>query len=181
MLALEQLSDSVEDLEEEHIVALTQPLIGWGTAEELMGLAKTSSRSLYGDLEPNDCVDKINILVGRIGEYEVLLLSTNSVSTPQLARLRILLDVETTNYARLSSTPAATDEPVKSSDSTSREQPATGTAAEQRRSSTASLSQSDETRRAFLVGQSEERVQALSVIMLHLCTGLQFAQGVATN
>lgn len=88
--------------------------------------------------------------------------------------------METTNYARLSSTPAATDEPVKSSDSTSREQTTT-TAAEQRRSSTASLSQSDETRRAFLVGQSEERVQALSVIMLHLCTGLQFAQGVATN
>lgn len=69
MLALEQLSDSVEDLEEEHIVALTQPLIGWGTAEELMGLAKTSSRSLYGDLEPNDCVDKINILVGRISDF----------------------------------------------------------------------------------------------------------------
>lgn len=63
MLALEQLSDCVDDLEEEHIVALTQPLIGWGTAEELMGLAKTSSRSLYGDLEPNDSVDKINILV----------------------------------------------------------------------------------------------------------------------
>lgn len=63
VLALEQLSDCVDDLEEEHIVALTQPLIGWGTAEELMGLAKTSSRSLYGDLEPNDSVDKINILV----------------------------------------------------------------------------------------------------------------------
>lgn len=37
------------------------------------------------------------------------------------------------------------------------------------------------TRRAFLVGQSEERVQALSVIMLHLCTGLQYAQGVANQ
>lgn len=33
--------------------------------------------------------------------------------------------------------------------------------------------------KAFLVGQSEERVQALSVIMLHLCTGMQYAQGVA--
>lgn len=35
--------------------------------------------------------------------------------------------------------------------------------------------------KAFLVGQSEERVQALSVIMLHLCTGLQYAQGVANQ
>lgn len=35
--------------------------------------------------------------------------------------------------------------------------------------------------KAFLVGQSEGRVQALSVIMLHLCTGLQYAQGVANQ
>lgn len=63
MQTLEQLSDSVDDLAEEHIVALTQPLVGWGTADELMSLAKTSSRSLYGELEPNDRVDKINILV----------------------------------------------------------------------------------------------------------------------
>lgn len=35
--------------------------------------------------------------------------------------------------------------------------------------------------KAFLIGQSEERVQALSVIMLHLCTGLQYAQGVANH
>lgn len=47
-------------------MALTQPLIGWGTADELMGLAKTSSRSLYADLEPSDRVDKINILVGSL-------------------------------------------------------------------------------------------------------------------
>lgn len=33
--------------------------------------------------------------------------------------------------------------------------------------------------KALLLGQSEERVQALSVIMLHLCSGLQHAQGVA--
>lgn len=35
--------------------------------------------------------------------------------------------------------------------------------------------------KAFLIGQSEERVQALSVIMLHLCTGLQYAQGVCNS
>lgn len=39
--------------------------------------------------------------------------------------------------------------------------------------------EADMARGAFLIGQSEERVQALSVIMLHLCTGLQYAQGVA--
>lgn len=43
----------------------------------------------------------------------------------------------------------------------------------------ASLVAQEAARRAFLAGQSEERVQALSVIMLHLCTGLQHAQGVA--
>lgn len=32
-----------------------------------------------------------------------------------------------------------------------------------------------------LVKNSESRVQALSVIMLYLCTGLQYAQGVANN
>lgn len=96
-----------------------------------------------------------------------------------MARLRILLDVETTNYSRLSTAPAGADEPAKSCDSPSRD--AMSAATESRRPSATSLSQSDETRRAFLIGQSEERVQALSVIMLHLCTGLQFAQGVATN
>lgn len=39
----------------------------------------------------------------------------------------------------------------------------------------------DAARKAFLVGNSEKRVQALSVIMLYLCTGLQYAQGVANN
>lgn len=39
----------------------------------------------------------------------------------------------------------------------------------------------DEARKAFLVGQSEERVQALSILMLHLCTGLQYAQGVVSQ
>lgn len=60
---LEQLSDVVEDITEEQINTLTEPLIGWGTPDELMGLAKTASRSLYGELEPHDRVDKINILV----------------------------------------------------------------------------------------------------------------------
>lgn len=41
--------------------------------------------------------------------------------------------------------------------------------------------QHDLARKAILIGQSEERVQALSVVMLFLCTGLQYAQGVANQ
>ena len=39
----------------------------------------------------------------------------------------------------------------------------------------------DVARKAFLVGESDERVQALSIIMLYLCTGLQHAQDIATQ
>uniref|UniRef100_A0A182IYM2 Uncharacterized protein n=1 Tax=Anopheles atroparvus TaxID=41427 RepID=A0A182IYM2_ANOAO len=41
--------------------------------------------------------------------------------------------------------------------------------------------QHDSTRSAFLAGQSEERVQALSIIMLHLCSGLQNVQEPAAG
>lgn len=62
---LEQMPDEIIEITDEQIVALTEELIGWGTPEELMGLAKTTSRTLYADLEPDDRVDKINILVGQ--------------------------------------------------------------------------------------------------------------------
>lgn len=60
---LEQLSDVAADIAEEQIRSLTEPLINCGSSDELMGLAKTASKSLYGELEPTDRVDKINILV----------------------------------------------------------------------------------------------------------------------
>lgn len=60
---LEQLPDNAENFTEEQICALTEPLINCGSSEELMGLAKTASRSLYGELEPTDRVQKINLLV----------------------------------------------------------------------------------------------------------------------
>lgn len=60
---LEQMPDEITEITDEQIVALTEELIGWGTPEELMGIAKTTSRTLYTDLEPDDRVDKINILV----------------------------------------------------------------------------------------------------------------------
>jgi hypothetical protein len=38
-------------------------------------------------------------------------------------------------------------------------------------------SQVESVQKSFINGQSEERIQVLSVIMLHLCSGLQAAQG----
>lgn len=60
---LEQLPDVVEDISEEQIRALTEPLTNWGSSDDLMGLAKTASRSLYGDVEPSERMLKINVLV----------------------------------------------------------------------------------------------------------------------
>jgi hypothetical protein len=36
--------------------------------------------------------------------------------------------------------------------------------------------QSEHTRIAFLIGKSDEKVQALAVLMLHFCAGLQHTQ-----
>lgn len=104
-----------------------------------------------------------------------------------------MLDVETTNYELLR-------DPLPDLQTTNNSSvipPITPDAspmrsiihnAQQRRPSNSSLVKqqqqqhlSDETHKTLLTGQSEERVQALSVIMLHLCTGLQYAQGVATQ
>lgn len=60
---LEQLSDVAGDITEEQIYELTEPLVNAGSSDDLMGLAKTTSRSLYCDLEPVDRAEKINILV----------------------------------------------------------------------------------------------------------------------
>lgn len=61
---LEQLPDEIMDISKQQISELTDPLIEWGGAQdELMTLAKASSRNLYMELEPKDRVDKINTLV----------------------------------------------------------------------------------------------------------------------
>lgn len=62
-LKLEQLPDDIDKMSSEEIGCLTEPLIGFGSPDELMGLAKTASKSLYSDFEPKDRVDKINKLV----------------------------------------------------------------------------------------------------------------------
>lgn len=102
-----------------------------------MALAKSTSKSIYADLEPDERTERINKL---------------------LSKLHIALDCETLNQSSLS---AAKD----------------GTVKDDGKPKTNTTQQADATRSAFLAGQSEERVQALSVIMLHLCSGLQHAQG----
>lgn len=101
----------------------------------------------------------------------------------QLSKLKLALDSETTAHANL----VISDTTALLSDKSNEKSKLT-TDYNVRRSSSAESTprKFKETEhnlagKAFLVGQSEERVQALSVIMLHLCTGLQYAQGVATQ
>lgn len=105
--------------------------------------------------------------------------------------MRLALDSETTAHANLvaSETAAALLEnktPEKSATTTSSSSLTTDFKATRSSSAESTPKKSkdyevDAARGAFLIGQSEERVQALSVIMLHLCTGLQYAQGVASQ
>lgn len=60
---LELLPNDIADITREHINGVTEPLISFGGPDELMGLAKSSSRTLYADLEPTERLAKINSLV----------------------------------------------------------------------------------------------------------------------
>ncbi|XP_065083846.1 PDZ domain-containing protein 8 isoform X2 [Ochlerotatus camptorhynchus] len=135
---LESLPEDLKELQMDQIVELTAPLIEYGSSDSLMALAKSTSKSIYADHEPDVRTENINKL---------------------LSKLHIALDCETLNQSSLS----ATKEGVATDDG--KDKLAVGS------------QQVDATRSAFLAGQSEERVQALSVIMLHLCSGLQHAQG----
>lgn len=109
----------------------------------------------------------------------------------QLLKLRLALDSETTAHANLIASLAnLTDIPKKSERNASLTNVSSlGIDVVQLQMSSSADSTPvkskenvlAETRKAFLIGESEKRVQALSVIMLYLCTGLQYAQGVTTN
>lgn len=60
---LDQLPTNINDITREQIVSLTEPLIGWGDPDEMMALAKTTSRTLFIEIEPNERVQVINKLV----------------------------------------------------------------------------------------------------------------------
>lgn len=118
-----------------------------------------------------------------------------------MTKLRIALDSETTEHASLESSRTNLDksptherssqESIRFTSDTSLllQTKAPTTTSSQSNISVLSTdanrnkfnSEHEMARKAFLIGQSEERVQALSVLMLHLCTGLQYAQCVALN
>lgn len=138
----------------------------------MMSHAKTASNYLFHDLEPLERVDRISGL---------------------LTKLRLALDFETSNHADLTANanelrqnkdkPKANVEPLKlGSDSSlllQTKSPADNSLA---RGRAVDLDlEAKMTKCAFLLGQSEERVQALSVIMLLLCSGLQHAQGTVNQ
>ncbi|XP_058823324.1 PDZ domain-containing protein 8 [Topomyia yanbarensis] len=135
---LESLPEDLKQLQMDQIVDLTAPLIEYGSSDTLMALAKSSSKTIYAEHEPDLRTDKINKL---------------------LSKLHIALDCETLNQTLLSASKDGGGKADENKPKNSTQPPA------------------DATRSAFLAGQSEERVQALSVIMLHLCSGLQHAQG----
>lgn len=107
--------------------------------------------------------------------------------TTQLSKLRLALDSETTAHANLVASETikllsdTTPERNPNSSSLTPEKSKRGSSSAESTPKKPRENEHDLAGKAFLVGQSEERVQALSVIMLHLCTGLQYAQGVANQ
>lgn len=161
--------DAVQDatqIDEEDIVQITEPLMGWGCPDDMMSHAKEASNFLYVDVEPNERLDRINGL---------------------LSKLRLALDYETSNHADLTANanelrqfrdkPASVEALKLGSDASIVLQTKSPLEKELKKGRIDSDLEAKITRCAFLLGQSEERVQALSVIMLYLCSALQCAQG----
>ncbi|KAH8368794.1 hypothetical protein KR084_006023 [Drosophila pseudotakahashii] len=121
---LEALPLDCPELSFEQVIVITEPIVRHTRNEDLMNLAKSTSKHLYVGLPPDERVAKINEL---------------------LTKLKVALDAETEGYTQMNDAEKATEihgqSPWKSD-------------------------------------RSDERVQALSIIMLYLCTGLQHAQGV---
>ncbi|XP_003698665.1 PDZ domain-containing protein 8 isoform X1 [Apis florea] len=99
--------------------SVAAPLVAGDLDDGLMSRAKDTGKFLYKHLEPQERVEKINIMMGK---------------------LKTALDAETTSRLE--------------------------------------LSQSGEMDSIKLIAQSDLRVQALSVLLLHYCAGLQQAQEV---
>lgn len=161
-------------IDEEDIMQITEPLMGWGSPDDMMSHAKGASNFLYEDVEANERLERINGL---------------------LSKLRLALDYETSNHADLTANanelrqhrapmPAAVVvEPLKmGTDSTILLQTKSATEKDNKGGRGGGGGGGDPeleakiAKCAFLLGQSEERVQALSVIMLYLCSALQSAQ-----
>lgn len=87
----------------------------------------------------------------------------------QLTKLRLALDSETAMHSNLAASVRNGNNDNSSTQATTN---ATGGG------DNASIQYGN---KSNILGKSEERIQALSVIMLYLCTGLQHAQGVAMH
>ncbi|KAM8718614.1 hypothetical protein ACLKA7_001342 [Drosophila subpalustris] len=130
---LEALPLESTSLNFEQVVLITEPIVRHSSNDDLMNLAKSSSKHLYAEVPPNRRVIQINELI---------------------TKLKVALDAETEGYT-MNDTEKANSNRLKS------ESP---------------------WKSAFRTkNTSEERVQALSIIMLYLCTGLQHAQGKVTQ
>lgn len=150
---LESIPNDLDKLTIEQINSITEPIINLGRDEDVMTLAKEASKELFNDRSSTERMTKINEL---------------------LTKLRLALDSETSNHSKLLEVNPNESSIIKSvSNETTIEKPNETdlTITPNAREALA--------RKAFDLGKSEERVQALSVIMLYLCTGLQHAQGVA--
>ncbi|XP_068158763.1 LOW QUALITY PROTEIN: PDZ domain-containing protein 8 [Drosophila tropicalis] len=124
---LEALPVDCTVLSYDQVIIITEPIIRHSRNEDLMNLAKSSSKHLYASQPPDERVSKINEL---------------------LSKLKIALDAETEGYTMMNDVEKATESSLWKPTTISIE------------------------------NKSDERVQALSIIMLYLCTGLQHAQGV---
>lgn len=60
---LDQLPNHIDEITREQIVAIAEPLIGICSHEEMMEMAKDTSRSLFADIEPNERIELIDNLV----------------------------------------------------------------------------------------------------------------------
>ncbi|XP_032308840.1 PDZ domain-containing protein 8 [Drosophila ananassae] len=121
---LEALPSECTALNFDQVMDITEPIIRHTRNEDLMNLAKTSSKQLYATSPSDERVAKINEL---------------------LSKIRVALDTETDGFTMMNNAERATE--------TSPWKPASN-----------------------IENSSDDRVQALSIIMLYLCTGLQRAQ-----
>uniref|UniRef100_A0A182QUE3 PDZ domain-containing protein n=1 Tax=Anopheles farauti TaxID=69004 RepID=A0A182QUE3_9DIPT len=188
---LEALPEDVNELNMEQIVDLTAPLIEYGPSDTLMALAKSTSKTMYGECESDVRTEKINKLVstgghggGGGGDSGVDRIGGGDKTPPtsHLSKLHIALDYETINQSVLSATKdsnSSSGSSVGGANANTKElaDGKGGKSIAQPQQQQQQQQQHDSTRSAFLAGQSEERVQALSIIMLHLCSGLQYVQG----
>lgn len=154
---LESIPNDLEKLSNEQINSITEPIINIGRDEDVMTLAKDASKELFSERSSADRMSKINEL---------------------LTKLRLALDSETSNHSKLLEVNPNESSIIKSvSNESTRSQ--SNEKINETEAAISPNSKEANARKAFDLGKSEERVQALSVIMLYLCTGLQHAQGVA--